>query len=137
MCRWCVYLCHFNLVCYFDLKYSWEGISKTRMRKLDHREKKLLRKTDLYGWTNEANKNEAKIVSMYRLEDKEDYQRYNKICGMITKLSHMLKTLKPDDKFRIQISEQLLDKLHQVGVVSKKNSLQDCANLPVADRKST
>jgi len=102
------------------------------MRKLDHREKKLLRKTDLYGWTNESNQNEAKVVRMYRLEDREDYQRYNKICGMITKLTNMLKTLKPDDKFRIQISEQLLDKLHQVGVVSKKNSLQDCASIPVA-----
>ena len=102
------------------------------MRQFDYREKKLLRKTDLYGWNTKTNTNEAKMVREYRLEDREDYNRYNRICGLITKLSNMLKGLKPNDPFRIQISEQLLDKLHQVGLLSKKNSLQDCAAIPVA-----
>ena len=102
------------------------------MRAFDYREKKLLRKTDLFGWNNKTNPNEVKIVKEYRLEDREDYNRYNKICGLITKLTNMLKQLKPNDPFRIQLSEQLLDKLHQVGLISKRNSLQDCAAIPVA-----
>ena len=102
------------------------------MRRLDNKEKKLLRKTDLYGWNEKGNPNETKIVRMYRLEDREDYPRYNRICGLITKLTNMLKTLKPDDPFRIKISEQLLDKLHSIGLISKRNSLQDCAAIPVS-----
>ena len=75
------------------------------MRAFDYREKKLLRKTDLFGWNNKTNPNEVKIVREYRLEDREDYNRYNKICGLITKLTNMLKQLKPNDPFRIQLSE--------------------------------
>ena len=102
------------------------------MRQFDYREKKLLRKADFYGWNSKMNPNEVKIVREYRLEDREDYQKYNKICGLVTKMTNMLKQLKPNDPFRIKLSEQLLDKLHQVGIISKRNSLQDCQALPVA-----
>lgn len=38
--------------------------------------------------------------------------RYNKVCGLITSVVSKLKLLKPEDSFRITITEQLLDKLY-------------------------
>lgn len=49
---------------------------------------------------------------------------YVKICGMVTKLSAKLKTLKADDPFRIAMTEQLIDKLYDIGIISTKKSLQ-------------
>ena len=43
---------------------------------------------------------------------------------MTTKLSAKIKTLESDDPFRIAMTEQLLDKLHDMGIVTTKKSLQ-------------
>lgn len=37
--------------------------------------------------------------------------RYNKLCGMVTKLTALLKRLDPSDAFRIEMTDQLLKKL--------------------------
>jgi U3 small nucleolar ribonucleoprotein protein IMP3 len=37
--------------------------------------------------------------------------RYNKLCGMVTKLTSILKKLDPQDPFRIELTDQLLEKL--------------------------
>ena len=38
-------------------------------------------------------------------------RRYNKLCGMITKLVSRIKKLDPKDPFRTVMTEQLLEKL--------------------------
>lgn len=46
----------------------------------------------------------------YHIQDRDDYKRYNKIAGMITKLTNVLKQLDPQDSTRIELTDQLLDK---------------------------
>ena len=81
------------------------------MRELKHFEKKLLKKTDFYQWKNQNNLHQIGVIRKYRLTDREDYNRYNKLCGLVTKLCSLLKVLKSDDKFRTAISSQLIDKV--------------------------
>ena len=94
------------------------------MRELKHHEKKLLRKVSLYSWKGEENIKVAKIMRRYHIQNREDYVAYNRICGNIQQLSAKLKTLKPDDPFRIAMTDQLLDKMFNMGLVTTKKSLQ-------------
>jgi U3 small nucleolar ribonucleoprotein protein IMP3 len=94
------------------------------MRQLKHHEKKLLRKVSLYGWKGEENIRVAKILRRYHIQNREDYVAYSRICGMVTKLAAKLKTLKSDDPFRIAMTEQLLNKLNDMGLIDTDKSLQ-------------
>eukprot|EP00804_Cyclotella_cryptica_P012015 CCRYP_004473-RA/>CCRYP_004473-RA protein AED:0.28 eAED:0.28 QI:162/1/1/1/1/1/2/1477/181 len=94
------------------------------MRQLKHHEKKLLRKVSLYQWKGDDNIRVAKILRRYHIQNREDYVAYTHICGMVTKLSNKLKTLKPDDPFRIAMTDQLLDKLYNCGILTTTKSLQ-------------
>uniref|UniRef100_A0A6U3VKU4 U3 small nucleolar ribonucleoprotein protein IMP3 n=1 Tax=Ditylum brightwellii TaxID=49249 RepID=A0A6U3VKU4_9STRA len=94
------------------------------MRQLKHHEKKLLRKVDLYAWKGDENIRVAKILRRYHIQNREDYVAYNKICGLVTKLTAKLKNLPPDDPFRIHMTEQLLTKLHDMGILTTTKSLQ-------------
>lgn len=99
------------------------------MRQLKHHEKKLLRKVDLYSWKNEDNLRVAKILRRYHIQNREDYVAYNRIVGMVTKLSAKLKTLNPDDPFRVAMTDQLLDKLYDLGLIPQKTSLKQAEDL--------
>ncbi|KAL3786722.1 hypothetical protein ACHAWO_013709 [Cyclotella atomus] len=94
------------------------------MRQLKHHEKKLLRKVSLYHWKGDDNIRVAKILRKYHIQNREDYTAYTHICGMVTKLTNKLKTLKPEDPFRIALTDQLLTKLHNIGILTTTKSLQ-------------
>ena len=72
-------------------------------RALKYHEKKLLRKVD-FLWQKEQNVREIKILRRYHIQDREDYHTYNKIIGMITQLTTMLKKLDQRDPTRIEIN---------------------------------
>ena len=94
------------------------------MRQLKYHEKKLLRKADLYSWKGEDNLRVAKVMRRYHIQNREDYTSYSRICGMVTKLAAKLQTLPPDDSFRIAMTDQLLTKLSQMGIIHTQKSLQ-------------
>lgn len=94
------------------------------MRELKHHEKKLLRKVSLYSWKGEENMKVAKIMRRYHIQKREDYVAYNRICGNIQSLSAKLKTLKVEDPFRIAMTDQLLEKLFNMGLITTTKSLQ-------------
>ena len=98
------------------------------MRLLKHHEKKLLRKVNFFNWSPHNNR-EVEVMRRYHLQDREDYTKYNKLCGYITKLVALLRTLKPDDPFRISMTEQLIGKLYDLGVLNQKKSLVQCEQL--------
>jgi U3 small nucleolar ribonucleoprotein protein IMP3 len=102
------------------------------MRQLKHHEKKLLRKVDLYSWKGEDNLRVAKVMRTYRIQNRQDYDSYNRIVGMITKLSAKLLALPPDDAFRISLTDQLLAKLHNMGVINHDKSLQKAQEVTVS-----
>jgi U3 small nucleolar ribonucleoprotein protein IMP3 len=102
------------------------------MRQLKYHEKKLLRKVDLYSWKGEDNLRVAKVMRRYHLQNREDYTSYSRICGMITKLTAKLKTLPNDDTFRIAMTDQLLSKLKDMGLITTTKSLQKADEITVS-----
>ncbi|GAB67972.1 U3 small nucleolar ribonucleoprotein protein IMP3 [Plasmodium cynomolgi strain B] len=95
------------------------------MRKLKYHEQKLLKKVNLYDWKRTRNVREVKVLRKYVVQNREDYTKYNKICGYITKLVSKLRLLPDDDEFRIKMTSELLDKLYDMGVINCKSSLAE------------
>ena len=93
------------------------------MRKLKYHESKLLKKVDFLNWKQDNNLREVKILRRYHVQDREDYHTYNKVVGLITKLTTMLKGMDASDPVRIELTEQLLDKLYGLGMISNKRLL--------------
>lgn len=102
------------------------------VRKLKHHEQKLLKKVDFLQWKTTDNPHEAQVMRRYHIQDREDYARYNRICGYTTKLANAISLLKPEDPFRRKISEQLLDKLFQSGLIPTTNSLSQLSRVTVS-----
>lgn len=46
----------------------------------------------------------------YHIQDRDDYKKYNKITGLVTKLTNILKQLEAKDSTRIELTDQLLEK---------------------------
>ena len=101
------------------------------LRKLKHHEKKLLKKVDFF-WQREGNVREIQVMRRYHIRNREEYVEYNKVCGIITKLASKLKKLDKADKFRVQMTADLLNKLYFMGLVSTKKSLSLCEKLPAS-----
>eukprot|EP00850_Spirogloea_muscicola_P003069 SM000012S25331 [mRNA] locus=s12:427525:429218:+ [translate_table: standard] len=99
------------------------------MRKLKFHEQKLLKKVNFLQWKNEHNLREVQALRRYHITDRDDYKKYNKLCGMVTKLVSMVKKLDPKDPFRIEMTDQLLEKLYNMGIIPAKKSLVLCDKL--------
>jgi hypothetical protein len=93
------------------------------MRQLKFHEKKLLKKVNFLQWKNEHNHREVEVIRRYHLQDRDDYKKYNNMCGMVTKLVNMLKQLDPRDPARLELTDNLLAKLYDMGVTPTKKSL--------------
>jgi U3 small nucleolar ribonucleoprotein protein IMP3 len=102
------------------------------MRQLKYHEHKLLRKVDFFSWKDDHNIREAGIIRKYLLQDREDYIKYNKIVGKITRMVGKLKLLSPDDPVRHQLSVQSLQKLYAMGIISNTSSLGAIEKLSVS-----
>ena len=53
----------------------------------------------------------------YHVQSRDDYVKYNKICGQIRQLGHKLSQLHANDPVRLRHEEQLLEKLTNMGVL--------------------
>mmetsp|Transcript_75 Transcript_75/g.195 ORF Transcript_75/g.195 Transcript_75/m.195 type:complete len:182 (+) Transcript_75:209-754(+) len=102
------------------------------MRQLKHHEQKLLKKVSLYSWKGEDNIRVSKVMNKYLIQKRQDYTSYRRICGMVTKLASKLKNLKPDDPFRITVTQNLLEKLNRMGVISTTKSLKLAEEITVS-----
>lgn len=51
------------------------------------------------------------------MQSRDDYVKYNKICGQIRQLGHKLSQLHANDPVRLRHEEQLLEKLTNMGVL--------------------
>jgi U3 small nucleolar ribonucleoprotein protein IMP3 len=98
-------------------------VATTMVRKLKYHEATLLRKTDFINWKSDKSVREVKILRRYHVQEREDYHTYNKICGMVTKLTTMLKNLDQKDPVRIDVTDLLLDKLYGLGLIQTKRLL--------------
>ncbi|KAF8499301.1 putative IMP3-component of the U3 small nucleolar ribonucleoprotein [Gautieria morchelliformis] len=98
------------------------------MRQLKHHEKLLLKKVDFLNWKHDANIREIKVMRRYHIQDREDYHKYNKLCGSLRQHAHRLSLLPPQDPFRANMEAQLLSKLYDMGVLSAAAKLSDVDN---------
>jgi len=68
----------------------------------------------------------------YRIYNREDYLEYNKVCGMVTKMATKLKTMAKDDPVRLKVTNDLLEKLYFMGLITTKKSLSLCEKIPAS-----
>ena len=102
------------------------------MRQLKHHENKLLKKVDFFSWKSDNNIREASIIKRFFLQKREDYVKYNKIVGYVTKLVAKLRDMPQDDALRNQMSEQLLQKLYNMGLIVNTTNLTSAEKLTVS-----
>ncbi|DBA03130.1 TPA: hypothetical protein N0F65_003377 [Lagenidium giganteum] len=93
------------------------------MRQLKFHEQKLLKKVDLLEWRKENNLHEIKVIRRYRIPNREEYHKYNRLVGHIHKVAARLKKRPANDPFRIKTTEALLEKLYNMGLIQTKKSL--------------
>lgn len=87
------------------------------MRKLKFHEQKLLKKTDFLHWKGEDNLRVNALLRRYHIEDADDLVKYQKICGMITSVITKLRALPATSVFRARATQQLMQKLYNMGVI--------------------
>ncbi|EDO45146.1 predicted protein [Nematostella vectensis] len=96
------------------------------VRKLKFHEQKLLKKVDFISWKSDNNIREVKVLRKYHIQKREDYTKYNKLSGLIKSLANKIKDLDPKDPYRVEATEQILEKLHNMGLISTKKNLGQC-----------
>lgn len=102
------------------------------MRKLKFHEKKLLKKVNFLEYKRERGHREALVTRRYHLTERDDYKKYASICRMVQKLVNLLKQMDPRDPYRIEMTDMLLEKLYNMGMISTKKSLANCEKLSVS-----
>ena len=63
------------------------------------------------------------MLRRYFIQKREDYVKYNRIVGKTQKLINELAQLDARDPYRIETTQQLLEKLFQMGLIPNKKSL--------------
>lgn len=104
------------------------------VRQFKHHEQKLLKKVDFLDWKQDQGHRDSQVMHMYHVQNREDYTKYNKICGHIRQLAHRLSQLPPDDPIRRKHEELLLEKLTNMGVIFTGGSKAKVSDL---ERKVT
>lgn len=93
-------------------------------RRLKYHEKKLLRKHDFLQYPQDL-WHEPFCITKYHLEDREDYRRYLRLVSMIRALMSQLRYLPADSKVRIEITQQLLDRLYDMQLIQERRGLAE------------
>ncbi|RNA22576.1 U3 small nucleolar ribonucleo IMP3 [Brachionus plicatilis] len=94
------------------------------VRKLKFHEQKLLKKVDFINWEIDNNLHEIKILKKFFIQKREDYTKYNKLSREIREIADKIKELDPKDPFRIESTSMLLEKLHNMGLIPTRESLE-------------
>jgi U3 small nucleolar ribonucleoprotein protein IMP3 len=102
------------------------------MRKLKYHEQRLLRKVNFESWRTEHNNREHSVLQRYLVTDRDDYVKYNRICGEISQLVSKIEKLDPSDPFRIKVTEMLLNKLYNLGIINSKDGLSAADHVTVS-----
>ncbi|KAG0378587.1 MAG: 30S ribosomal protein S4 [Linnemannia gamsii] len=102
------------------------------MRQLSHHEQKLLKKVDFLQWKSTDNVREIKVMRRYHIQKREDYVKYNKLCGSIKSLANKISLLPPQDPFRAKQEEALLEKLYNMGIITAQKQFSQVDKISVS-----
>lgn len=53
----------------------------------------------------------------YAIQGRDDYRKYNQLCGSMRQLAHKLASLDPADGFRRKHEDAMLEKLYDMGIL--------------------
>lgn len=98
------------------------------VRKLKYHEQKLLKKVDFLDWKQDQGHRYTQVMRTYHIQNREDYHKYNRICGDIRRLANKLSLLPPTDPFRVKHEQLLLEKLYAMGILATKSKISDLEN---------
>lgn len=101
-------------------------------RKLKYHEQVLLKKHNFLHSKRDTNLRELHVLRRYGIEDRGDYLKYNRLVGKVHELAHRLKKLPPNDPFRIDVTDKLLQRLYTKGLIPAVKSLEQCEDVGVA-----
>lgn len=104
------------------------------VRQLKHHEQKLLKKVDFLDWKQDQGHRDVQVMHTYHVQNREDYAKYNKLCGEIRQFAHKLTQLHAHDPIRIKHEQLLLEKLTNMGVIFTGGSKAKVSDL---ERKVT
>ena len=102
------------------------------MRELKFHEKKLLKKTDFYDWKSVSSLKKADVVKKYRLSSRKDYNFYNHLVGYVTKMIDLINKLPEREPYKKEVSEGLVKKLFDFGLINNKDSLEVAKKISVS-----
>ena len=88
------------------------------VRKLKFHEAKLLKKVDFVQWKHDNNLREIQVMRRYHIQNRDDYSKYNSLCGAVKKIVNELSNLNPKDPFKGKTVDQLVDKLYPPFILS-------------------
>ena len=106
------------------------------MRKLKWHEQKLLKKVDLLAWKSENGRREIEVMRRYHVQDRDDYKKYNKLAGMVSKLCGALRALPGSDAERIEMTRLLSARLYAMGLVNTNSAGIRCVKHCVTSHDS-
>ncbi|XP_041064843.1 U3 small nucleolar ribonucleoprotein protein IMP3 isoform X2 [Carcharodon carcharias] len=96
------------------------------VRKLKFHEQKLLKKVDFISWEVDNNLKEVKVLRRFRIQQREDYTKYNKLSREVRELARKIRDLDKKDSFRAKSTNRLLEKLYSAGLIPTKQGLHLC-----------
>ena len=67
-----------------------------------------------------------KILRKYHIQRREDYTKYNKLSGIVKSLASKIKDVDSKDPYRLEATEQLLQKLYNMGLITAPKGLVQC-----------
>lgn len=68
----------------------------------------------------------------YHLQGRDDYNKYNRLCGSMRQMAHRLSLLSAQDPYRHQMETQLLAKGYEMGLLNIGSKLSDVEKITVA-----
>lgn len=66
------------------------------------------------------------------MQGRDDYAKYNRLCGSMRQMAHRLSLLSAQDPYRHQMETQLLAKGYEMGLLNIGSKLSDVEKISVA-----
>ena len=102
------------------------------MRELKYHEKKLMRKVSLYEYKTQRGKRnvrENELMQRYHVTKRQDFHSYVRLAGKLKQLGQSLEQLAANDAYRVRLTDEILTKMYDMGLIPVKRSLQQILDL--------
>ena len=83
---------------------------------------------DFLDWKQDQGHREIKVMRRYHIQDRDDYAKYNRLCGSIHHLALRLSKLPSTDPFREKTEASLLGKCYDMGLLDVGSKMSDLLN---------